>query len=76
MLSPTFPNNGKNLQHFPSLGITKSFLCIVIKNKQEKSCLLIDMSIPTEKNTSLTSLKVTEKLNIKTLKSKLKECGE
>ena len=26
---------------------------IVIKDKQEKSCLLIDMSIPTEKNTSV-----------------------
>ena len=33
---------------------------IVIKKKQEKSCLLIDMSIPTEKNTSV---KVTEKLS-------------
>ena len=33
---------------------------IVIKNKQEKSCLIIDMSIPTEKNTSV---KVTEKLS-------------
>ena len=33
---------------------------IVIKDKQEKSCLLIDMSIPTEKNTSV---KVTEKLS-------------
>ena len=30
------------------------------KDKQEKSCLLIDMSIPTEKNTSV---KVTEKLS-------------
>jgi len=35
-------------------------LDIVIKNKQEKSCLLIDMSIPTEKNASV---KVTEKLS-------------
>ena len=33
---------------------------IVIKNKQEKSCLLIDMSNPTEKNTSV---HVTEKLS-------------
>ena len=33
---------------------------IVVKDKQEKSCLLIDMSIPTEKNTSV---KVTEKLS-------------
>ena len=33
---------------------------IVIKDKQGKSCLLIDMSIPTEKNTSV---KVTEKLS-------------
>ena len=33
---------------------------IVIKAKQEKSCLLIDMSMPTEKNTSV---KVTEKLS-------------
>ena len=33
---------------------------IVIKDKQEKSCLLIYMSIPTEKNTSV---KVTEKLS-------------
>ena len=33
---------------------------IVIKYKQEKSCLLIDMSIPTEKNTSV---KVTKKLS-------------
>ena len=33
---------------------------IVIKDKQEKSCLLIDMSVPTEKNTSV---KVTEKLS-------------
>ena len=33
---------------------------IVIKNKQEKSCLLIDMSNPIEKNTSV---KVTEKLS-------------
>ena len=33
---------------------------IVIKDKQEKSCLLIDMFIPTEKNTSV---KVTEKLS-------------
>ena len=33
---------------------------IVIKNKQEKSCLLIDMSTPTEKNTSV---HVTEKLS-------------
>ena len=33
---------------------------IVIKDKQEKSCLLIDMSIPTEKNISG---KVTEKLS-------------
>ena len=33
---------------------------IVIKDKQEKSCLLSDMSIPTEKNTSV---KVTEKLS-------------
>ena len=33
---------------------------IVIKNKQEKSCLLVDMSIPTEKNPSV---KVTEKLS-------------
>ena len=33
---------------------------IVIKKEQEKSCLLIDMSIPTEKNTSV---KVTEKLS-------------
>ena len=32
---------------------------IVIKDKQEKSCLLIDMSIPTAKNTSV---KVAEKL--------------
>ena len=35
---------------------------IVIKNKQEKSCLLIDMSTPTEKNTSV---HVTEKLSKK-----------
>ena len=33
---------------------------IEIKDKQVKSCLLIDMSIPTEKNTSV---KVTEKLS-------------
>ena len=33
---------------------------IVIKNKQEKCCLLIDMSNPTEKNTSV---HVTEKLS-------------
>ena len=33
---------------------------IVIKNKLEKRCLLIDMSIPTEKNSSV---KVTEKLS-------------
>ena len=33
---------------------------IVIKNKQEKSCLPVDMSIPTEKNPSV---KVTEKLS-------------
>ena len=33
---------------------------IVIKNKLEKGCLLIDMSIPTEKNPSV---KVTEKLS-------------
>ena len=33
---------------------------VVIKNKQEKSRLLIDISIPTEKNTSV---KVTEKLS-------------
>ena len=33
---------------------------IVIKDQQEKSCLLIDMSIPTETNTSV---KVTEKLS-------------
>ncbi|XP_068720702.1 uncharacterized protein [Montipora capricornis] len=33
---------------------------IVIKDKKEKSCLLIDTSIPTEKNTSV---KVTEKLS-------------
>ena len=33
---------------------------IVIKNKKEKNCLLIDMSIPTEKNTSV---KVTERLS-------------
>jgi len=39
---------------------------IVIKDKQEKSCLLIDMSIPTEKNTSV---KVTERL------SKYKDLG-
>ena len=32
---------------------------IVVKDKQEKSCLLIDMSIPTEKNTLV---KVTEKI--------------
>ena len=32
---------------------------IVIKDKQEKSCLLIDMSIPTEKNSSV---KVTDNL--------------
>ena len=33
---------------------------VVIKNKQEKSRLLIDVSIPTEKSTSV---KVTEKLS-------------
>ena len=33
---------------------------VVIKNKQEKSRLLIDISIPTEKNTSV---KVTEKFS-------------
>lgn len=33
---------------------------IVIKDKQEKACLLIDMSIPTDKNTLV---KVTEKLS-------------
>ena len=33
---------------------------IVFNNKQEKRYLLIDMSIPTEKNTSV---KVTEKLS-------------
>ena len=33
---------------------------IVIKNKQEKRCLLIDMSIPTRKNPSV---KVTERLS-------------
>ena len=33
---------------------------IVIKDKPKNSCLLIDMSIPTEKNTSV---KVTEKLS-------------
>ena len=45
---------------------------VVFKKRQEKSCLFIDMAIPTEKNTSV---KVTEKLsNIETLKSKLKEC--
>ena len=41
---------------------------IVIKNKQEKRCLLNDMSIPTEKNPSVNSQ------STKTLKSKLKEC--
>ena len=33
---------------------------IAIKDRQEKSCLLIDMSIPTKKNTSV---KVNEKLS-------------
>ena len=33
---------------------------IVVKNKKEKSCLLIDMAIPTDRNTSV---KVTEKLS-------------
>ena len=33
---------------------------IVIKNKKEKSCLLIDMAIPTDRNSSV---KVTEKLS-------------
>ena len=33
---------------------------IEIKNRLEKSCLFIDMTIPTEKNTSV---KVTEKLS-------------
>jgi len=33
---------------------------IVIKNKKEKRCLLIDVVIPTDRNTSL---KVTEKLS-------------
>ena len=33
---------------------------IVIKSKMEKSCLLIDMAIPTDRNTSV---KVTEKLS-------------
>ena len=33
---------------------------LIRPNYQEKSCLLIDMSIPTEKNTSV---KVTEKLS-------------
>jgi len=33
---------------------------IVVKNKKEKSCLLIDMAIPTDRNTSE---KVTEKLS-------------
>ena len=46
---------------------------IVIKDKQEKSCLLIDMSIPTEKNTSVRLLKSCQ--NIKTSKSRLSECG-
>ena len=35
-------------------------IIIIIIYKQEKSCLLIDMSIPTEKNTSV---KVPEKLS-------------
>lgn len=33
---------------------------IVVKNKKAKSCLLVEMSIPTERNTSV---KVTEKLS-------------
>ena len=48
------------LQILPDSEIKANKADIVIKNKQEKSCLLIDMSTSTEKNTSV---KVTEKLS-------------
>jgi len=41
-------------------GIKANTPDIVIKNKKEKSRLLIDMAIPTDRNTSV---KVTEKLS-------------
>ena len=47
---------------------------IVIKDKQEKSCLRIDMSIPTDKN--ILQLKLLKSCqNIKTSKLRLSECG-
>ena len=46
---------------------------IVLKNKNGKTSLLIDMTIPLDTNTSVNT---TEKLNkYKTWKSRLSECG-
>ena len=46
---------------------------IVLKNKKDKACLLIDMTTPLDTNTSV---KTTEKLNkYKDLKSRLSERG-
>ena len=48
---------------------------IVVKDKKERTCLLIDMSIPTERNTSLKTMEKLTKykdLEIETAR----KCGE
>ena len=62
MLSQTFPNNGKNPQHFPSLGITKIFLCNRDSTKEaRKTSILFQM----EEDISPTSVNVTGESSLK-----------
>ena len=48
----------------------------ILKCKDEKSCLLIDIAIPTDKNISITVTVKKTYQSTKTLKSKLRGCGE
>ena len=47
---------------------------IILKDKQEKTCMLVDMAVPSDRNTSM---KVAEKLSkYRDLEIEIQKCGE
>jgi hypothetical protein len=46
---------------------------IIVKNKKEKTCLLIDVAIPSDKN--VIQKQAEKKLKYKNLRQKFRECG-
>ena len=49
---------------------------IIIKDKQEKTCMLIDMAIPSDQNASVNVAETINCPNVKMWKLRLQKCGD